>query len=441
MRNRSKAAAAVAGMVLLGAQALAMAPGAQAATGTVVDRNLDTYTVFAQDGKANNIRISTVDTPTGTNIVVEDAGDLVIAGDDCTTVNTHRVECVRSGNPQLIVSGGDLNDTLTNTTVIPAVMQGGTGDDTITAGDAVGGTLNILSGDAGVDTLNGGGHSDRLSGGSGNDRLLGNDGQDTLDGGPGDDVLTGGPGTDTFRSSDTAADGADVMNGDGSDISTYASRTAPVTVTLDGVANDGAAGEGDNNIGIINLIGGSGRDVLTGDAGTSIINGGPGNDVLEGAAGSDFLNGDAGDDILSGGPGLTIGPNGVVPDGDTLLGGAGTDTVRYSTRTGPLTVTINGQANDGGPGEGDNVSVDVENVVGGTANDAITGSPAANVLTGGNGNDTLIGAGGADVLQGLNGDDVLNGVDGVAGNDQVNGGNNIDACTSDAGDIETGCES
>ena len=51
MKNRSKAAAAVAGLVLLGGQALAMAPGAHAATGTVVDRNLDTYTVFAQDGK------------------------------------------------------------------------------------------------------------------------------------------------------------------------------------------------------------------------------------------------------------------------------------------------------------------------------------------------------------------------------------------------------
>jgi Ca2+-binding RTX toxin-like protein len=433
MKNRNKAATVVAGLALLATQALATAPGAQAATGTVVDRNLDTYTVLAQDGKVNAIRISTVNTPTGTDIVVEDSGDLVIAGDDCTAVTTHRVECVQSGNPQLIISGGDLNDTLTNVTAIPAVMQGGAGDDKITAGDAVGGTLNILTGDAGADTLTGGQHTDRLSGGAGADQLLGQDGNDTLDGGPGDDVLTGGSGTDTYRSSDTGPDGADVMNGDG-DISTYASRTTPVTVTLDGVANDGAPGEGDNNIGIINLIGGSGRDVLTGDATNSIISGGPGNDALEGGPGSDFLSGNQGDDVLSGGPGVTA-----VPDGDSLFGGDGTDTVRYLTRTTPVTVTIGG-APDGAPGEGDNVTADVENVVGGTANDVITGSAAANLLTGGNGDDTLTGAGGADVLQGLNGNDVLNSVDGVAGNDQLNGGNNTDTCTSDDGDIETLCE-
>jgi Ca2+-binding RTX toxin-like protein len=349
MKNRSKAAAVAAGLVVLAAQALAIAPGAQAATGTVVDRNLDTYTVFAQDGKANAIQISTVGTPTGTNIVVEDAGDIVIAGNDCTTVTSHRVECVQSGNPQLIISAGDLNDTLTNATPIPAVMQGGTGDDTITAGDAVGGTLNILSGDAGADTLTGGSHTDQLFGGADADQLLGEDGNDTLDGGPGNDTLTGGPGTDTFRSSDTGPDGADVMNGNG-DISTYASRTTPVTVTLDGVANDGAPGEGDNNIGIIQLVGGSGRDVLTGGATRIIINGGPENDVLEGGPDSDILAGEEGDD-------------------------------------------------------------------------------------------TLTGAGGADVLRGENGNDVLNGVDDVEGNDQLNGGNNTDACTSDAGDVEVGCES
>jgi len=80
-------------MVVLAAQALAMAPGAQAATGTLVNRSLDTYTVFAQDGKANAIQISRVVDGNGTDfIVVEDAGDIVIAGNDCTTVTPHRVE-------------------------------------------------------------------------------------------------------------------------------------------------------------------------------------------------------------------------------------------------------------------------------------------------------------------------------------------------------------
>jgi Ca2+-binding RTX toxin-like protein len=441
MNIRTTAAAAIGGLVLLTAQALALAPGAQAATGTVVERSgFDLYTVFAQDGKTNNIRISTVGTPTGTNIVVEDSGDLVIPGSDCVAVNTHRVECVRTANAQMIISGGDLDDIITNITPIPAVMQGGSGNDTITAGDAPGGTQNILTGDAGTDTLTGGALSDRLSGGAGIDRLLGGAGQDTLDGGPGDDTMTGGLGTDTYVSSDTAADGADVMNGDGSDISIYSSRTTPVTVTLDGIANDGATGEGDNNIGIQQVTGGNGRDVLTGNAETNLLRGGPGNDVLDGGAGTDGLSGDQGDDILEAGPGVTAGPTGTVPDNDLLFGGDGVDTVRYLARTVNLNISLNGQANDGATGEGDNVGADVENVASGSGNDTITGNASANRLAGGPGIDTITGGAGNDVLQGQNGDDTIDGVDQVSGNDSLDGGNNTDTCTSDAGDTEGACE-
>lgn len=415
MNNRSKATAAVAGIVLLAAQALATASGAQAATGTVVDRNLDTYSVFAQDGKANQITVTRVSTSTGTAIAIEEFGDLVIAGDGCTAVNEHRVECPETGNAQLIISGGDLNDTLINRTPIPAVMQGGTGDDLIQAGDAVGGTVNVLSGDAGVDTLTGGGHTDRLFGGAGNDIMSGGDGNDLMDGGPDDDTLTGGPGTDVYRSSDTGVngtDGADTMNGDGTDVSSYASRTTPVNLSLDGVANDGAPGERDNNIGIGQLIGGSGPDVLTGDARASTLSGGPGDDQLDGGLGGDFLSGNE-----------------------------GIDTVLYTSRTVPVTVTVNSVADDGAAGEGDTVAADVENVTGGSGADTITGSAGANQLLGGSGGDTLTGGGGADLLNGQLGDDTLNGMDNVNGNDEVNGGNGTDRCTFDPDDRVFGCES
>ncbi len=60
------------------------------------------------------------------------------------------------------------------------------------------------------------------------------------------------------------------MEGDvGTDTATYASRTAPLTVTIDGIANDGATAEGDDNVktDVENLVGGSAKDSLTGSGG------------------------------------------------------------------------------------------------------------------------------------------------------------------------------
>ena len=55
-----------------------------------------------------------------------------------------------------------------------------------------------------------------------------------------------------------------------------------------------------------------------------------------------------------------------------------------------------------------------ENVIGGSANDAITGNTLANVLRGGSGHDALLGSGGDDLLEGGAGNDTQ---DGGAGND------------------------
>jgi hypothetical protein len=51
----------------------------------------------------------------------------------------------------------------------------------------------------------------------------------------------------------------------------------------------------------------------------------------------------------------------------------------------------------------------IENAVGGSGNDTITGNDAANLLSGGAGNDTLTGGAGDDTLNGGTGDDILNG--------------------------------
>jgi Ca2+-binding RTX toxin-like protein len=140
--------------------------------------------------------------------------------------------------------------------------------------------------------------------------------------------------------------------------------------------------------------------------------GGDGNDVIRlgASAAPSILNGDAGNDALSGGPGDDTLDGG---DGaDVMGGGAGRDLVSYRSRTTPVIATIDGAANDGVAGEGDNILGDVEDVFGGSANDVLAGSAADNRLLGAGGNDTLLGVGGNDLLAPGGGDDTLKGGDG-----------------------------
>ena len=79
----------------------------------------------------------------------------------------------------------------------------------------------------------------------------------------------------------------------------------------------------------------------------------------------------------------------------------------------------------------------VENVIGGSGNDSITGNTRSNMLSGGSGNDTLTGGDGADVLIGSAGNDSLSG---GAGNDtfRFDGSNNLGSDTvSESSDVDT----
>jgi Ca2+-binding RTX toxin-like protein len=140
---------------------------------------------------------------------------------------------------------------------------------------------------------------------------------------------------------------------------------------------------------------------------------------LDGGAGNDRLTGGGGADTLIGSAGA-----------DSLAGGAGSDTADYSARSGPVTVSFDGRANDGEGGEADNVATDVENVNGGSAADTLSGSSAANVLNGNGGNDTLAGGDGGDSLHGGPGDDR---VDGGSGDDTLTGEDGNDVLTGGAG--------
>jgi Ca2+-binding RTX toxin-like protein len=129
--------------------------------------------------------------------------------------------------------------------------------------------------------------------------VYGGAGNDTLRGGAGDDVYFGGDGNDVFQTGG-ADDGDDEMNGGaGSDTADYSTRSAALTVTMDGMADDGEGAELDNVMDDVEVLkGGSGNDTLTGTDGAQTISGGAGDDVIAGGADADVLNGDAGDDTF-----------------------------------------------------------------------------------------------------------------------------------------------
>ncbi|HEV8516731.1 MAG TPA: calcium-binding protein, partial [Candidatus Limnocylindrales bacterium] len=291
-----------------------------------------------------------------------------------------------SGN---ILSGGAGNDTLNGgggwDTLIGGAgndqFNGGVGTDTVTYLDHAGPVsvdIDGVSDDGGagesdnvktdVEKLVGTAASDTLTGGAGNNTLEGGAGNDVLSGGAGNDTLIGGPGADMLAGGTGTAD-----------VASYAERTTTVTVTINGVANDGSAGEMDNvQTDVENVIGGSGADTLEGSTAVNILTGGAGNDILRGLAGNDVLNGLDGIDVLDGGPGS-----------DVMHGNAGSDTVTYAARKANVIVSIDGVANDGEAGEGDNVTTTVEIVTTGSGNDTITGSGVSNILWGNAGNDTF----------------------------------------------------
>lgn len=154
--------------------------------------------------------------------------------------------------------------------------------------------------------------------------------------------------------------------------------------------------------------------VAYGDAGIDFFKGGSGPDVFYGGADNDNLAGNGGDDMLDGGAGF-----------DTLSGGDGTDLASWEDATGPVTASLDGVANDGQPGENENIPADVEGIQGGPYADHLSGSGLTN--------DTLLGGGGDDDLEGWSGDDVLRGQDGNdtlhsnSGADVLDGGPGTDS--------------
>lgn len=228
-----------------------------------------------------------------------------------------------------------------------------------------------------------------------------------LDGGNGNDKITGGPGNDTL----IGGAGADTLSGGGGiDSADYSARTAPVTVSLDGVAGDGEAGEADNVGGDVEVLaGGSSDDTLTGNDAANTLLGNGGNDTLNGRGGD-----------------------------DTLIGGDGIDTASYADAASGVRVVLDGKPGDGVTGDNENDNVDTENVIGSPGDDVLIGNAGPNSLAGGAGNDRILGGKGADTLDGGAGDDILQSLD--RAQDTVVCGDGQDGVVSDRRDVRTDCE-
>jgi Ca2+-binding RTX toxin-like protein len=136
-----------------------------------------------------------------------------------------------------------------------------------------------LMGTSGDDAISGTPGPDTIFGLAGNDAIAGAAGDDDLDGGAGADDLRGGPGNDAV---------------------VYGDRTAAVAVTLDDVANDGEAGEGDNvHSDVEQIFGGAAGDRLTGNGQANIIDGAGGDDSITDGGGIDKVYGGEGDDVIT----------------------------------------------------------------------------------------------------------------------------------------------
>jgi Ca2+-binding RTX toxin-like protein len=285
-------------------------------------------------------------------------------------------------------------------------MIGSPGVDTI-IGSA--GTTEELFGQGGADALTGAAHTSVVAGGSGDDTLRATAGHATLAGGAGDDTFVFTPGVR-----------ARLRGGAGTDTLDCSHAAHGVKIDL---AHLGPA------VSIENVVGSPFADTLIGNAAANRLVGEGGDDKLLGGGGNDVLDGGTGNDVMVGGAGA-----------DTFVGGPGTDTVSYARDPLPVSVAVDGQANDGATGEGDNVGFDVETVIGGNGDDTLNGGdaphtliggPGDDVLVGGNTDDTLNGGGGNDRLVGGGGNDTLQG---GAGNDQLDGGEGNDTVDGGTGD-------
>ncbi len=355
-------------LIVAAAACCALTAAASASAATVrTEEDLGAPTSFPQrstlffestPGEQNGVTVQIASaSPIEVTYVVTDSGSALIAGPGCTgggapdVAATCRLQpsrparCVRT----FCVDGGR------SVTLKFGLGDGADSLDSSTVASDDGGGVFLLA----------------VFGDTGADRVVTGPTADSIDPGPGADTVATGDGSDRVTAAVSAPDGADLLDlGAGLDSISYGAEASGVSISSNGVADDGAPAEGDNVSSAENLVGGSGDDRLIGvDQPTTPstlgenLAGGPGDDTLFGNGGDDYIDGGLGDDRSAGGA------------GDDWLAEAfsGRDRAR------------------GGPGD-----------------DGIFGGPGADHLLGGPGRDAIFGEGGSDELLGGTGADLLN---------------------------------
>ena len=227
----------------------------------------------------------------------------------------------------------------------------------------------------------------------GNDNLAGNGGDDLFTLGTGDKTIDGGDGSDTVQIWEIA----------GTDY-----NQTPVNLTISLGPDGGSQSTGGVTFtltGIENLSTWKGNDTLVGDGADNILAGHLGSDVLVGGAGNDILAGDGSfnqyvygsfviglTEVVTGTGGLDTLEGGL--GDDRLIGGSGADTAVYANASG--SVDVNLLAGTASGADGNDTLVSMDNVVGSSFDDRLTGDNRANRLDGGAGADQMAGNGGND---------------------------------------------
>ena len=340
--------------------------------------------------------------PLGPGLGAEPDGSPEIEFDLQANIANQNLLLIRAGNGGAVITSGRRLIPKTFEVVTEVNMNGQTDGATPDPDLTVHGVLARVSllGGTGDDELSGRGTGVRNAQAMLSPMFLtGRGGSDTVSGGDGDDQI--------FADQDAPA-GADTYEGNfGADIMDFSTVSGGVSVSLNGVPDDGTSCpgpscEGDDVGSVEHIVGGPGNDVLVGTAGHQELEGRAGHNVLRGGAGPDTLRSS---------------PNGA----DEVHGGTGRDTMTYEDHFSPpgVDVSLDDVANDGQPGEGDNVGSDIEVLIGSGFGDHLTGRSRPDHIFGMAGDDVLSGLGGKDVLDGgspgqtQDGSDVFHGGPGV----------------------------
>lgn len=460
------------------ADSIAVTLGTASAGVTVATLDLDNYeTITLTSGGSTN----TITDLTATSLkTLNIAGSKAIVIDANSTGTWNALKTVDASQATANVEfgsldgagtivGGSGNDTFTGSSSADNIsggagndaLTGGGGNDTLAGGD---GNDTIIATGTANDVITGGAGDDTITGATGNDNIAGDDGNDTINANYDEatttfeitsaDTIVGGAGTDviSLTATDAAGDNVVAINFSGPTLTNFANVSGiegisfadtadAITLSLGDIALGAfggnisvsvataatAIGHSVNSSAVLNT---ASKVTFTGGTGVNTYTVGNGIDVVNLSSGDDSINVT---NIL------------FLQAGDSLAGGAGTDTLSMDvnasatvtaaqlaalssvekltlvtdataeayvvtvndtivtnnreTSTGNFTIEVTDNASNG------TLRVDGATVTAG--NLILTGGRGADTLTGGSGNDSITGGVGTDTLTGGAGNDTF----------------------------------